>query len=535
MSKVDFLLELPIDISSASLHPARYQPLESLLIAAEMHKDSSQQLMDGAQHNAAASCSQRSSSCMLQASPVPPGLASMSGVQYKQEILPTLEHLVRSSNLMMMLDPSRSSGNASALPSLPLLSRDRSLLDLHAYPHASPVLSETPAASVVRPLAQLATCSVVLSNSLELAQQRALLQQLLSQTLSMNAAANSMLKERKDQKQGSLLEKRRASEEEGIDYAQCLKKSRVEQESCMHSLQQALRKELGAASSQPALLKAEHRFVSRKRLGIVHDRRGRLREVEDLFLDCPLMRPYIEMGYSAQSVLAAFADARGPLLMAIKEVATACQGCASSWGTKEAQGNILASIEARKIRQTDTWMSIELDAESGKRKEIIFGSRLAELLGVTTEELMCSEIDFICYLVDDMAITTHLLVHSRGSNWMKPVKDSEESGNTLEKMLSITHIREHDTLGRLVRLTTFYTHATEDQYNAAISRSLPPLTLHLREQAGFKNLLWRQKIAMQCVGRILHIKKSPEGRAKLLALSQSITERLNTLKESRSC
>ena len=264
-----------------------------------MHKDSSQQLRDGAQYKAASS-SNHSSSYKLEASPVPPGLASMSGVQYKQEILPTLEHLVRSSNLMMMLDPSRSSSNASALPSLPLPPRDRSLLDLHAYPHASHVLSETPAASVVRPLAQLATCSVVLSNSLELAQQRTLLQQLLSQTLSMNAAASSMLKERRDQSQGSLLEKRRASEKEGIDYAQCLKKSRGEQEASMHSLQQALRKELAAASSQPGLLKAEHRFVSRKRLGIVHDRRGRLREVEDLFLDCPLMRPYIEMGYSAQ-------------------------------------------------------------------------------------------------------------------------------------------------------------------------------------------------------------------------------------------
>ena len=69
-----------------------------------------------------------------------------------------------------------------------------------------------------------------------------------------------------------------------------------------------------------------------------------------------------EADFIFQSVLAAFADARGPLLVAIKEVATACQGCAGSWGTKEAQGNILASIEARKIRQTDTWMSMEFDA-----------------------------------------------------------------------------------------------------------------------------------------------------------------------------
>ena len=63
-------------------------------------------------------------------------------------------------------------------------------------------------------------------------------------------------------------------------------------------------------------------------------------------------------------------------------------------------------------------------------------------------------------------------------------------------------------------------------------------------------MLWRHKVAIQCVGKLLHIKKSPEGRcggvlntftlqscayefvvrAKLMALANSIRKRSNDLK-----
>eukprot|EP00960_Hanusia_phi_P050357 760167-Hanusia_phi.AAC.7 len=288
------------------MQPPRYQPLESLLLAAEMHTSAASQMLDprdtSAPNKISAPSSASLSCCKDEPCFAPSSLPPIASSLYKQEILPTLEHLLRGASLKMMLDPYRSVGSMPGLPSLHLLPLDKSMLQGGAFPQVSLSMADG-SAQVVRPLAQLATCSVVLNNSMEIAEHRNIIHQLLNQTLGITAASNTIMSEPRATQSASLPEKRKMEEEGssasgGINYAQCLKKPRSGEENAAYMLQQTLKKD--ASSHQSALFKLEHRFVSRKRLGIVHDRRGRLREVEDLFLDCPLMRPYIEMGYSAQ-------------------------------------------------------------------------------------------------------------------------------------------------------------------------------------------------------------------------------------------
>uniref|UniRef100_A0A7S0E057 Uncharacterized protein n=1 Tax=Hanusia phi TaxID=3032 RepID=A0A7S0E057_9CRYP len=306
--------------------------------------------------------------------------------------------------------------------------------------------------------------------------------------------------------------------------------------------------------------KVEHRSVSRKRLGILHDRRGRLREVEDLFLDCLAMRPYIELGYSSQALLSAFADTRGVLLDSIREAASIAQSATDTLASQGRFPSKSAAEQAQRMREKQSWICFEFDPASGKRKTISCGPTLSDIVGIPGDDLIakfyahevrlpCSEIDFVCFVIEDLlrcldSATTHFVVHTKGSSWMRQGKDADgskldqsksdlltkESGAYDAEVLTVSQVFERDERGRLVRMTALYAHANEDDYKKILSSASPPLTVHTRDGKDFQSMLWRHKVAIQCVGKLLHIKKSPEGRAKLMALANSIRERANDLK-----
>mmetsp|Transcript_35009 Transcript_35009/g.109430 ORF Transcript_35009/g.109430 Transcript_35009/m.109430 type:complete len:658 (-) Transcript_35009:112-2085(-) len=306
--------------------------------------------------------------------------------------------------------------------------------------------------------------------------------------------------------------------------------------------------------------KIEHRSISRKRLGILHDRRGRLREVEDLFLDCMAMRPYIELGYSSQALLSAFADTRGVLLDSIREAASIAQSAIDILAAQGKFPSESAAQEAQRMHEKKSWISFEFDPVSGKRKTISCGPSISDIVGISEEDLIakfyahevrlpCSEIDFVCFVIEDLlysvdSATRHFVVHTKGASWMRQGKDTESNKNDFSKpdlltkdtgaydaeVLTVSHVFERDERGRLVRLTASYDIADEDDYQKVLSSVSPPLSVHTRDGKDFQSMLWRHKVAIQCVGKLLHIKKSPEGRAKLMALANSIRKRSNDLK-----